>query len=47
MGKLPGWCTRWCDIADYDLSVGFDASENGGDSKGRVQESAASVSANV
>lgn len=47
MGELPGRRTRRCDVADHDLSIGFNAGENGGDPEGRVQESAAGVLANV
>lgn len=47
MGELPGRRTRGCDFADHDLSVRFDAGENGGNSEGRVQDSAAGVLTNV
>lgn len=47
MGEFPGWRTRGCDVADHDLSTGFNAGENGGDSEGRVQDFAAGVLANV
>lgn len=36
MGEFSGWSSRGCHVADYDLSVGLDAGENGGDSEGRV-----------
>jgi len=47
LGEFPGRCTRGCDVADYDLSIGFDAGENGGNPEGRVQVSAAGILANV
>jgi len=47
MGEFPGRRTRGCNVTDYDLSIRFDASENGGNSKGRIQDSTSGVLANV
>lgn len=47
MGEFSGWLSRGRHVANYDVSIGPDASENGGDPEGRVQDSTAGVLANL
>jgi len=47
VGDLSGGFPCRCNIANDDLSVGFDAGKNGGDSQGGVQNFAADLLADL
>lgn len=46
-GELPSRCTCGGDVANFDLSIRFDAGENGSNSKDRVQDAATGILAHV